>query len=190
MKILISLAHPDIDNSIIHKRFLKEAVAQSFAVRDLACEYPSGEIDGERERAIIKAHDALVLQFPLHNFSSPAILKSWIDATMTYGFAYGRTSEGIRGRAVALAVSAGIKRADYAPSGRYHFTMEQILAPFELAFRYYFHADWRGFFAFYGAEETPGVDYESSAEQIEKGAAEYAEFLRNLGAKSGAGKEF
>ena len=109
---------------------------------------------------------------------------------MTYGFAYGRTSEGMRGRAVALAVSAGIKRADYAPSGRYHFTMEQILAPFELAFRYYFHADWHGFFAFYGAEETPGVDYQSSTEQIEKGAAEYAEFLRNLGAKSGAGKKF
>ncbi len=69
---------------------------------------------------------------------------------------------------MALAVSAGIKRADYAPSGRYHFTMEQILAPFELAFRYYFHADWREFFAFYGAEETPGVDYESSVTQIEK----------------------
>ena len=190
MKNLIILAHPNIENSLINKRFLKEAAAQNFTVRNLAREYPSDEIDGERERAIIKAHDALVLQFPLHNFSSPAILKSWIDATMTYGFAYGRTSEGIRGRAVALAVSAGIKRADYAPSGRYHFTMEQILAPFELAFRYYFHANWRGFFAFYGAEETPGVDYQSSAEQIEKGAAEYAEFLRNLGAKGGAGKEF
>ena len=183
MKGLIVLAHPNIENSVVNKRFLKEAASQSFAVRDLAREYPNGEIDGERERAIIKAHGALVLQFPLHNFSSPAILKSWIDATMTHGFAYGRTSEGMRGRTVALAVSAGIKRADYAPSGRYHFTMEQILAPFELAFRYYFHADWRGFFAFYGAEETPGVDYKSSAEQIEKGAAEYAEFLRNLGAK-------
>lgn len=67
--------------------------------------------------------------------------------------------------------------------------MEQILAPFEPAFRYYFHADWRGFFAFYGAEETLGVDYKSSVTQIEKGAAEYAEFLRNLGAKS-AGKKF
>ena len=105
MKSLIILAHPDIKNSVINKQFLKEAAVQSFTVRDLAREYPSGEIDGERERAIIKAHDALVLQFPLHNFSSPVILKSWIDATMTYGFAYGRTSEGVRGRAVALAVS-------------------------------------------------------------------------------------
>ena len=82
MKGLIVLSHPNIENSVVNKRFLKEAAAQSFAVRDLAREYPSGEIDGERERAIIKAHDALVLQFPLHNFSSPAILKSWIDATL------------------------------------------------------------------------------------------------------------
>ncbi|WP_298020512.1 NAD(P)H-dependent oxidoreductase [uncultured Campylobacter sp.] len=73
MKSLIILAHPDIKNSVINKQFLKEAAVQSFTVRDLAREYPSGEIDGERERAIIKAHDALVLQFPLHNFSSPAI---------------------------------------------------------------------------------------------------------------------
>jgi len=48
MKSLIILAHPDIENSLINKRFLKEAAAQSFTVRDLAREYPSGEIDGER----------------------------------------------------------------------------------------------------------------------------------------------
>ena len=30
MKSLIILAHPDIENSIINKRFLKEAAAQSF----------------------------------------------------------------------------------------------------------------------------------------------------------------
>lgn len=97
MKNLIILAHPDIENSLINKRFLKEAAAQNFAVRDLAREYPSGEIDGERERAIIKAHDALVLQFPLHNFSSPAILKSWIDATMTYGLPTGARARAFAG---------------------------------------------------------------------------------------------
>ena len=30
MKSLIILAHPDIENSLINKRFLKEAAAQSF----------------------------------------------------------------------------------------------------------------------------------------------------------------
>lgn len=57
----------------------------------------------------------------------------------------------------------------------------RVLTPFELAFKYYFHADYRDFFVFYGAEETPGVDYVSSKDDLERGAREYAEFLRNLG---------
>ena len=96
------------------------------------------------------------------------------------GFAYGRGSDGIAGRKVALAVTAGIKKSDYCPQGRYHFSLREVLTPFELAFKYYFRADYRGFFAFYGAEETPGVDYVSSQDDLERGAREYAEFLRNL----------
>ena len=75
----------------------------------------------------------------------------------------------------------GIKKSDYSPQGRYHFSLREVLMPFELAFKYYFHADYRDFFAFYGAEETPGVDYVSSKDDLERGAREYAEFLRNLG---------
>ena len=100
---------------------------------------------------------------------------------MTHGFAYGRGSDGIAGRKVALAVTAGIKKSDYCPQGRYHFSLREVLTPFELAFKYYFRADYRDFFAFYGAEETPGVDYVSSDGEIERRAKEYAEFLRNLG---------
>ena len=100
---------------------------------------------------------------------------------MTHGFAYGRDSDGIAGRKVALAVTAGIKKSDYCPQGRYHFSLREVLTPFELAFKYYFRADYRDFFAFYAAEETPGVDYVSSQDDLERGAREYAEFLRNLG---------
>ena len=78
-------------------------------------------------------------------------------------------------------MTAGIKKSDYCPQGRYHFSLREVLTPFELAFKYYFHADYRDFFAFYGAEETPGVDYVSSEDDLERGAKEYAEFLRNLG---------
>jgi len=175
MKTLIILAHPGIQNSVINKRLLQEALKepQHFSVHDLTQVYGGGDIDAAREQELIRAHDALVLQFPLHNFSCPPILKSWIDAVMT-------RSDGIAGRKVALAVTAGIKKSDYCPQGRYHFSLREVLTPFELAFKYYFRADYRDFFAFYGAEETPGVDYVSSQDDLERGAKEYAEFLRNL----------
>ena len=183
MKTLIILAHPGIKNSVINKRLLQEALKepQRFSVHDLTQVYGGGDIDAAREQELIRAHDALVLQFPLHNFSCPPILKSWIDAVMTHGFAYGRGSDGIAGRKVALAVTAGIKKSDYCPQGRYHFSLREVLTPFELTFKYYFRADYRDFFAFYGAEETPGVDYVSSQDDLERGAREYAEFLQNLG---------
>ena len=116
MKTLIILAHTDIQNSVINKRLLQEALKdqQRFSIHDLTRVYAGGNIDAAREQELIRTHDALVLQFPLHNFSCPPILKSWIDAVMTHGFAYGRSSDGIAGRKVALAVTAGIKRATTA----------------------------------------------------------------------------
>lgn len=118
MKTLIILAHPDIKNSVINKRLLQEALKepQRFSVYDLTQVYGGKSIDAAREQELIRAHDALVLQFPLHNFSCPPILKSWIDAVMTHGFAYGHGSDGIAGRKVALAVTAGIKKERLLPA--------------------------------------------------------------------------
>ncbi|WP_234400016.1 NAD(P)H-dependent oxidoreductase [Campylobacter concisus] len=100
MKTLIILAHPDIQNSVINKRLLQEALKepQRFSVHDLTQVYAGGDIDAAHEQELIRAYDALVLQFPLHNFSCPPILKSWINAVMTHGFAYGRGADGIAGR--------------------------------------------------------------------------------------------
>ncbi|WP_298791913.1 NAD(P)H-dependent oxidoreductase [uncultured Campylobacter sp.] len=136
MKTLIILTHPGIQNSVINKRLLQEALKepQHFSVHDLTQVYGGESIDAAHEQELIRAHNALVLQFPLHNFSCPPILKSWIDAVMTHGFAYGRGSDGIAGRKVALAVTAGIKKSDYCPQGRYHFSLREVLTPFELAF--------------------------------------------------------
>ena len=75
MKTLIILAHPGIQNSVINKRLLQEVLKepQLFSVHDLMQVYGSGDIDAAREQELIRAHDALVLQFPLHNFSCPPI---------------------------------------------------------------------------------------------------------------------
>lgn len=63
MKTLIILAHPGIQNSIINKRLLQEALKepQRFSVHDLTQVYGGGDIDATREQELIKAHDALVL---------------------------------------------------------------------------------------------------------------------------------
>lgn len=46
--------------------------------------------DVAQEIAKLKTAELLVLHFPLWWFSTPAILKGWIDRVFAYGFAYGR----------------------------------------------------------------------------------------------------
>ena len=62
----------------------------------------------------------------------------------------------------------------------YHYTLAQLLAPFETTLRYYCRADYQPFFAFYGAELVPGEDYHSTAEEIERSAENYAHFVTAL----------
>ena len=46
--------------------------------------------DVKEEQAKLLWADAVILAFPLWWFSFPAILKGWIDRTLSYGFGYGR----------------------------------------------------------------------------------------------------
>lgn len=183
MKTLIIVAHPNISKSVINKRFIEELRKdpEKYTVHELTSAYPDGKIDVDQEQKLVEAHDHLVLQFPIQWFSCPPILKTWLDEVLTQGWAYGRNGgDKLHGKKVALAVTAGIRQSDYQESGRYHYTLEQLLTPFETTFRYYCHADYRSFFAFYGAELVPGEEYFSSTEEIEKGVKDYLEFLEKL----------
>ena len=83
---------------------------------------------------------------------------------LTHGWAYGRNGgDKLAGRKIALAVSTGIRAEDYDRGGRYHYTLAELLAPFETMLRIYCRADYRPFFVFYGAEDVPGEDYSSPA---------------------------
>ena len=183
MKTLVVVSHPDISASVINKRWIEELKKHSdqYTTHDLAAAYPDGNIDIIREQKLIEEHDHLVFQFPIFWFSSPPLLKQWFDQVLSYGWAYGRNGGNkLKNRKVALAVTAGIRQADYQKNGRYHYTLEELLRPFETTLRYYCHADYRSFFAFYGAEIVPGEDYASEREDIEKSAADYLSFLFNL----------
>lgn len=183
MKTLIIVAHSDISKSVVNKRWIEEIkkYPQKYTVHELTSSYPDGNIDVEREQQLVEEHDNLVLQFPIYWFSCPPILKKWLDEVLTYGWAYGRNGgDKLTKRKVALAVTAGIRQEDYQRNGRYHYTLEQLLIPFEMTFRYYCHTNCFSFFAFYGAEITPGEDYASTTEEIEKSAENYLHFISKM----------
>jgi putative NADPH-quinone reductase len=185
MKTLVIAAHPSMETSTVNKRWVEELkkYPERYTVHELYKVYPTENIDVEKERQLIESHDNLVLQFPIQWFNSPSLLKKWMDEVFGYGWAYGSNGgDKLKDRKVALAVSAGIRTSDYSKEGRYGYTLEQILIPFETTF-FYCQADYCSIHAFYGEEKKPGgteEDLRPGDNGLEHNTMEYIAFLNNL----------
>mgnify|MGYP000412461799 CR=1 FL=1 len=74
MKALVYLAHPRPDRSEINAPMFEAARGiEGITCVDLYGEYPSFEIDVDREQQRITEHDAIVFLHPLYWYSAPAL---------------------------------------------------------------------------------------------------------------------
>ena len=179
MKTLVIVFHPSIATSVANKRWLQELAQypDRYTIHDVHQAYPDGNIDVAREQALVEAHANVVLQFPVYWFNCPPLMKRWLDEVLAYGWAYGTGGDAFRGRKVALAVTAGIRQADFTPQGRWNVTLAQLLAPFDVTLAYV-GADNRRFFAFYGAEDGPKEP--GYAGRLARSAQAYERYLAAL----------
>lgn len=90
----------------------------------------ASDIQGEIDR-LFQA-DLLILQFPMWWYSTPAILKGWIDRVFAFGVTYdfGRTwDQGVmRGKRAMLSLTTSAPPTTFMPDGR-NGDIEQILWP-------------------------------------------------------------
>ncbi len=59
-------------------------------------EYPDFQIDIKKEQDLLLNHDIIIWHHPFYWYSSPAILKEWIDLVLQHGFAYGRAGTALK----------------------------------------------------------------------------------------------
>lgn len=176
MKTLVIVIHPDIKNSIVNKRWVEELnkFPDRYLVRQLYELYPDEKIAVAAEQELVEQHDKIVFQFPYYWFNCPPLFKKWLDEVLTHGWAYGsKSGYRVSGKKIALAISAGVDEHEFRPSGTYKYTLEELTRPFELSFEYV-KADYRPLFAYYGLE------YNSSAEWVEKSIPLYLDFLNGF----------
>lgn len=136
MKTLHLVFHPDLNSSRVNSIW-KQRIEESGAVtktRDLYADYPDFQIDVEREQADLLAHDRIVLQFPFFWYSTPPLLKKWLDDVLTYGFAYGSEGDKLKGKEVQLIVSVGGPEESYMPGGYNSFSVTEFLRPLQQSF--------------------------------------------------------
>jgi glutathione-regulated potassium-efflux system ancillary protein KefG len=131
-RTLILFVHPAYEKSRAN-RLLLQAVhdLEHVTIHDLYEEYPDFNIDIEREKALLVEHDLIVLQHPFYWYSSPALLKEWLDLVLEYGFAYGTGGTALQGKQLLTTITTGGSPDAYRPEGINRFTMRQFLIPFE-----------------------------------------------------------
>jgi putative NADPH-quinone reductase len=131
-KILVLFAHPRTDRSEVNV-VLAEAARRVEGVTfvDLYAEYPTFEIDVEREQERLLAHDVIVFQHPVYWYSCPALLKEWQDLVLEHGFAYGEEGRALEGKVLLNAVTCGARREVYSRGGGYSYELKDFFAPFE-----------------------------------------------------------
>ncbi|UIR54808.1 NAD(P)H-dependent oxidoreductase [Sphingobacterium sp. SRCM116780] len=176
MNTLVIIVHPNMDESKINKRWLEELNKHQdkFTVHDLYQVYPDEKIDVVKEQKLIESFDCILFQFPFYWFNCTPLLKKWLDVVLSYGWAYGsKSGYKMANKKIGLAISVGIDEEEYSPTGKYKYSLEHLLSPFELTFEY-IKADYKGFFAYYGIEQS------CSEEWIEKSVSSYLDFVGKI----------
>lgn len=131
-RILVLFAHPALARSEVNADMARAASAiDGVTLVDLYAEYPTFEIDIDREQKRLLDHDVVIFQHPLYWYSTPAILKEWQDLVLEYGFAYGADGDALRGKIFFSALTAGGDREAYQKTGQNLFTIRELLQPLE-----------------------------------------------------------
>jgi glutathione-regulated potassium-efflux system ancillary protein KefG len=129
---LVILAHPKLEQSRVNQRMYQELKAlDNVVVHDLYEMYPEFFIDVKYEQAAMKKASLIVFQHPFYWYSTPALLKEWLDQVLERGWAYGETGTALKGKTLLTATSTGSTDQAYTHGGYNNFTMKEFLRPFE-----------------------------------------------------------
>ncbi len=132
-RVLILFAHPALQKSRINRAMINEIIGlDGVTFHDLYEAYPEFDIDIDAEQEIMEEHDIIVFQHPLFWYSSPAIIKEWLDMVLEHDWAYGHNGTALHGKKLMQAVSTGGGESTYARDGVNKYTIKELLAPFEM----------------------------------------------------------
>jgi putative NADPH-quinone reductase len=132
MKVLVIVAHPNIEESTVNRIWIKELQKHpEITVHELYNHYPDEKIDIEKEQKLCEEHERIVWQFPFYWYSSPPLLKKWQDEVLTHGWAYGSNGDKLHNKELILSVTTGSAKDKYQAGGRNHYSMSELLKPFQ-----------------------------------------------------------
>lgn len=153
LKTTILISHPNLDNSIfnnyladIHKK------NELFCVHSLDKNRINGYFDIEKETTILRQSKAIVWQFPIYWYNSPASLRDWQDQVLS-PIVYSADNF-VKNLPVMVVFTAGAAEEHYSHEGLNRYTAEEMLRPFEMTANAA-GMIWKKPLGFYGCSGTP-----------------------------------
>lgn len=130
-KVLIQFAHPAKAKSKMNAA-LRGAVEnlENVTINDLYSAYPDFLIDVKKEQQICEEHDVIIFQHPFYWYSSPSIVKEWLDLVLEHGWAYGKEAKGLKDKLFLQALTAGGDDSTYRKDGYNEFTIRELTSPY------------------------------------------------------------
>ena len=131
-RVILYYAHPSHRHSVANQTMWATANTVDELTRvDLYAEYPRFNINIDREQDRLRAHDVVVFQCPLFWYSTPSLLKEWIDLVLELGFAYGDGGDALAGKVMMFALTAAGDETAYSTSGYQRYSLREFLTPLE-----------------------------------------------------------
>ncbi len=131
-KVYHIFTHPNLEKSRVNKEVLKAFTGKAgIETRMLYETYPDWKIDVEKEKKSLLDSDIIVVQTPFYWYSTPGLFKEWEDKVLEYGFAYGEGGDKLKGKKIQFILSTFGPEEAYQKGGYNHFTIEELLRPFE-----------------------------------------------------------
>ena len=131
-RLLVYYAHPGHKHSRINKKLASVAVEHSgLTFVDLYERYPRFDIDVDQEQERLLNHDVIIFQHPLFWYSTPSLIKEWIDLVLEHGFAFGPGGDRLTGKIMMNVTSAAGPEEAYTPDGYQNHSLRTFLTPLE-----------------------------------------------------------
>jgi len=131
-KIAILFFHPLSHKSRVNSVLLQSVKdMEGITIQHMYDLYPDFHIDVKAEQKLLLEHDIIIWQHPFYWYSSPSLLKEWIDLVLEHGFAYGRTGRALEGKQIMTAITTGGRKEAYSTADSDRYSIRQLLAPFE-----------------------------------------------------------
>ena len=139
-KVLVIVAHPQLEQSRANRRLMRAASTAAAAtgaagsrieVRDLYALYPDYLIDIAAEQTALTDARLVVWQHPIHWYSMPPLMKLWVDDVLAFGWAYGPDGTALRNKDLWLVATTGGPEDSYRPDSYNRYFFDAFLPPYE-----------------------------------------------------------